>query len=372
MVVGRDVYSDIIKYVENCPECTIVSESERHYKPPLHLISVNCPFQIIGVDLMELLKTRKGNKYVIVVQDYLTKWPLVYPLADQKAQTIAKILIEEIIPFFGVPESLLSDRGTNLLSHLMKDLCSMLGITKLNTTAYHPQRDRMVERFNKTLKLMLWKHAVRFGNQWDTYLSSILWAYRNTPHKSTGEKPSFLMFGLDLRSPTEAAYLNPSTVKPSTVEEKIMLSLSSARDLAVEAIRKSENHYKHQYDHTAVQTNYCVGDWIFIKFPAVETGKNCKLSQPWEGPYCILQRNDPDITASKVYFPDDGQIQVHQQRVTYTRYPPELVAGYYWYGPAKHSFGKTPQWVQSLCAPPQDQNENNDIGTRSHNLKTMM
>ena len=228
----------------------------------------------------------------------------------------------------------------------------------------------MIERFNKTLKAMLRKHAVRFSNQWDTYLSSILWAYRNTPHESTGEKPSFLMFGLDLRSPTEAVYLNPSTVKASTVEdykEKVMLSLSSARDLAVEAIRKSRNRYKHQYDRKAVQTNYCVGDWIFIKFPAVEIGKNRKLSQPWQGPYRILQRNDPDITASKVYFPDDGQIQVHQQRVT--RCPPGLVAGYYWYGATKHSFGKTPLWVQSLCAPPQNQNENNDIGTTENTDK---
>ena len=84
---------------------------------------------------------------------------------------IAKVLVEEVIPFFGVPESLLSDRGTNLLSHLMKEICSMLGIIKLNTTAYHPQFDGMVERFNQTT---LQKHASRFGNQWNTNLSSIL------------------------------------------------------------------------------------------------------------------------------------------------------------------------------------------------------
>ena len=71
------------------------------------------------------------------------------------------------------------------------------------------------------------------------------------------------MFGLDLRSPTEAAYLNPSVIKPSTMEdykEKVMLSPSSARELTVEAIKKLQNHYKLQYDRKAVQTNYCVGD----------------------------------------------------------------------------------------------------------------
>ena len=68
-----------------------------------------------------------------------------------------------------------------------------------------------------------------------------------------------------------------------------MLLLSSAQDLSVEAVKKSKDCYKHQYDWKAVQTDNHVGDWIFIKFPAVETGKNHKLSQPWQGPYRILQ-----------------------------------------------------------------------------------
>lgn len=106
-------------------------------------------------------------------------------------------------------EALLSDRATNLLSHLMTDLCGLLGVKKLNTTAYHPQCDGMVEWFNRTLKTALIKHAARFGPQWDRYLSGVLWAYRNTPHEATKEKPSFLLFGMDLRTPTEAALLPP-------------------------------------------------------------------------------------------------------------------------------------------------------------------
>ena len=224
-------------------------------------------------------------------QDYLTKWPLVYPLSDQRALTIARILVEKVIPFFGVTESLLSDRGTNLLSHLMQELCSILGITKLNTTAYHPQCDGMVERFNRTLKSMLHRHASRFGNQWDNYLSAVLWTYRNTPHESTGEKPSFLLFGTDLRSPTDATYQNPNNLVPGTAEsykEEVMMSLSSARALAVETITKAQDRYKHYYERNAVQSDYRVGDWIFIRFPAVETSRNWKLSHPWQGPYRIL------------------------------------------------------------------------------------
>ena len=56
------------------------------------------------------------------------------------------MLVEKVIPFFGVPETLLSDRGTNLLSLLMKDICQLLGIKKVNTTAYHLQCDGMLRK----------------------------------------------------------------------------------------------------------------------------------------------------------------------------------------------------------------------------------
>ena len=152
------------------------------------------------------------------------------PLSDQWALRIAKILVNEVILFFGVPMALLSDRGTKLLSYLIQDLCSILGITKLNTTAYHPQCNGMVERFNRTLNSILHKHAARFSPQWDKYLSAVLWAYRNKPHKTT-EKPSFLLFGVDLHSPTDAAYQNPNTLITGAVEitkKLLATSLSSA------------------------------------------------------------------------------------------------------------------------------------------------
>ena len=71
--------------------------------------------------------------------------------------------------------ALLSDCGTNLLSHLMLDVCRLLGVKpwKLSITAYHPQSDGMVERFNHTIKSMIWKHVAVLGAQWDQYLSGL-------------------------------------------------------------------------------------------------------------------------------------------------------------------------------------------------------
>ena len=60
----------------------------------------------------------------MVVSQYLfTKWPMVFATPDQKTERIARLLYEEVVPCFGVPEAILSDRGANLLSFLMKDIC---------------------------------------------------------------------------------------------------------------------------------------------------------------------------------------------------------------------------------------------------------
>ena len=147
---------------------------------------------------MDLPQTEKAcNKHVCVFQDFLSKWPFVFTIPEPKAVRVAQLFTEQIIPILGVPEALLSDRGTNFLSSLVLDLCKVLCIEKLNTIAYHPLCNEMVEHFIRTLKGMLRKHAAIFGKQWDRYLPGLLWAYRNTPHESTGEKPS----GIDLRSP---------------------------------------------------------------------------------------------------------------------------------------------------------------------------
>ena len=89
--------------------------------------------------------------------DYLTKWVEAFPTGDQQASTIASLLVEHIICRHGVPEELLSDRGSNFLSDLILELCSLLGIRKINTSGYHPQTDGLVEKFISTLQGMISK-----------------------------------------------------------------------------------------------------------------------------------------------------------------------------------------------------------------------
>lgn len=64
------MYSDVIKHCTSCPQCGIIGESGRVSRPPLHPIPVQRPFQIMGIDIIDLRTTEVGNKYVVVIQDF--------------------------------------------------------------------------------------------------------------------------------------------------------------------------------------------------------------------------------------------------------------------------------------------------------------
>ena len=128
--------------------------------------------------------------------DYLTKWVESFLSDNQTLETIVRQLVDHVICWHGVPEMLAnSDRGANLLSALMKEVCEVMGIRRLNTTDYHPQVDGLVENFNHTLQAMITKSVDVFGTDWDKYLPYLLFTYRTKPHDSTGESPFYLLYG---------------------------------------------------------------------------------------------------------------------------------------------------------------------------------
>ena len=85
----------------------------------------------------------------------MSRWPEAWAVPDTTAETIARLLVDEIIPRHGAPRSLLSDRGKNFLSTLVAEVCKLFSIKKVNCSAYHPQTDGVVERFNSTLCTIL-------------------------------------------------------------------------------------------------------------------------------------------------------------------------------------------------------------------------
>ena len=106
----KGMRTDVTKWSRGCLTCATYTTG-RPVRPPLTPIPVAGPFDRMGVDVVQLPRSSRGNRYAVVFVDYLTKWPEVFAVQDQTAATIARLLVEEIVPRHGVPSQLLSDRG---------------------------------------------------------------------------------------------------------------------------------------------------------------------------------------------------------------------------------------------------------------------
>ncbi|MCG8620720.1 MAG: hypothetical protein MJE68_01805 [Proteobacteria bacterium] len=115
------------------------------------------------MDIVEPLpRSHSGNKYVLVLCDYATRYPETIPLRSIDASTIA----EELVKMFarvGVPQEILTDQGSNFTFQLLAKIYRLLHIKPIKINLYHPQTDGLVKRFNQTLEAMLRKAATDEG-----------------------------------------------------------------------------------------------------------------------------------------------------------------------------------------------------------------
>ena len=121
------------------------------------------------MDFKEMDMSNKGNRYALVFQDYLTKWPKVFPVPDRAATTVA-LCLAELIWRHGVLQKIIHDRAAEFLSDVLQDTAAIIGLSQLPTSGGHPQTDGLVERLNRTLKAVLFQREVKIGmNAWDQY-----------------------------------------------------------------------------------------------------------------------------------------------------------------------------------------------------------
>ena len=162
---------DVVAWCQRCEVCQRRKSPVKRFKAPMQQYNVGVPFERIALDILgPLPESHQGNKYVLVISDYFTRWVEAFPMMNQEANTVADALVQGFISRFGVPGQIHSDQGAQFESNLFQSLCAILGIEKTRTTPYHPQSDGLVERFNKTLGDMLSKVVDTDHRNWDDVL----------------------------------------------------------------------------------------------------------------------------------------------------------------------------------------------------------
>ena len=287
---------DVKEWCRVCEVCVAKKGPSHVLRAPLQIHNVGAPMERIAVDITGPLPvSTSGNRYIVVAMDYFTKWPEAYPVPNQEAATVARVLVDDFFCRFGVPYELHSDQGRNFESKVFQECCKLLGIRKTRTTPLHPESDGMVERFNRTLGQELAKRCRHGQEDWDLHLPTILMSYRSAVHESTGYTPAHLMTGRDLRLPVDLMMQRPpgEEVKTETLPHFIRNlhdRLREAHEATRDQLRVTSQSMKLRQDARASMKPLAPGDKVWLYNPRRKKGQSPKLMSAWEGPFEVVQK----------------------------------------------------------------------------------
>ncbi|GKB52233.1 reverse transcriptase domain-containing protein [Tanacetum coccineum] len=211
-IIGRKVYEtgffwpsifkDARDYMMRCDACQRSGNISSRRKMPQNNILVCEVFDIWGLDFMGPFPNSRGNKYVIVVVDYVSKWVEAQALSTNDARVVIKFL-RGLFARFGVPKSLISDRGTHFCNLQLEKALRKYRVTHKFSTAYHPQTNGQNEVTNRAIKRILERSVGYNPNDWSEKLNDALWAFRTAYKTPTGCTPFRLVYGKACHLPVE-------------------------------------------------------------------------------------------------------------------------------------------------------------------------
>ena len=238
-----------------------------------------------------------GNKYIVILQDYFTKWPEAIALKSVASQDIETWMMRDIIPRYGVPNELITDQGSQFVSKSFKEFCDKLGITHRRTSPFHPMTDGMVERFNRTFLNMVRNYVDEDQLNWDEHIPSILFAYRTASHDNIKVSPAEALQTRKLKLPIDLLYPSTLNEKGQSSFDNLVIKMNEIRSNIRTNSKKDMAKRKVSYDTSKsrkIQEFYNRGDRIYWKKPSNKIGKSSKLYQKWQGPF-LIERKLSDV-----------------------------------------------------------------------------
>ena len=297
--VGMDM--DVTRYCCSCDICQKTVPKGQLKKGKLeNMPIITVPFQRVAVDIIGPLfpTSKRGKKYILTMVDVATRYPQAAALSIIDSETVTEALIS-MFSNCGIPNEILTDRGTQFTSKMMQEVHRLLSIKSVTTTPYHAQCNGLCEKYNGTLKAMLKRMIGEQPAEWDQFLEPLLFAYREAPISSLGGfSPFEVLYGRSLRGPTTVlreVWANENLADEEKTVYDYVLDLRNRLEETCKITRKelenAQQKMKVWFDRKAGDRNLKTGDQVLLLLPC----DNNKLLIKWKGPFQVkrkLGRND--------------------------------------------------------------------------------
>jgi len=278
----------VSKYVKSCAACQKLSAVG---SPPCGMSSpivATEPFQCVMVDTIgPLPKDDFGHSYVLVIMDSFTRFVNIFPTVSTTAEEAVSGLVA-VFGLYGMPQSILSDNGSQFANKLLSLLCESLHIEKCHSVPYRSEGNGQVERVNK--EVMRHLRALIFDfreiNLWSKYLSLVQHLVNNTTHSVLGVSPSCMLFGKMVSS--NRGFFDDSFPVPTEVTPNDYVA-----ELYLVQMNLMETSRKHQVEvdrvrlakiKNAAVTVFVSGELVLLSH---KRKIGSKLSVNWTGPFVI-------------------------------------------------------------------------------------
>jgi hypothetical protein len=289
------IYRDAHELVKSCDSCQRQGKISQKHEMPQNAIQVCEIFDVWGIDFMGPFPSSRGNKYILVAVDYLSKWVEAKALPTNDARVVVKFL-KSLFARFGAPRAIISDRGTHFCNDQFAKVMLKYGVTHRLSTAYHPQTSGQVEVSNRGLKRILERTVGENRASWADKLDDALWAFRTayktpigcTPYKLVYGKACHLPFELEHKAYWALKYAN-FDLQTAGDHCKVQLNeLVELRDQAYENSLIYKEKTKRIHDAKIKDRVFNVGDQVLLFNSRLKIFSG-KLKTRWTGPFTISQ-----------------------------------------------------------------------------------